>query len=298
MPASSKFLPPETAARVRRLELKARRIVEGFLSGQHRSPYFGQSVEFLQHRPYVPGDELRHIDWKVWARQDRLHVKQYEEETNLRLSLLVDASASMAYGQGDARKFDFAAQLAAALALLVQHQQDAVGLVTFAGRVLKQVPASNARHQLLRILEALQGTTPQDAADLSGLFGAVGELLPRRGVVVVISDMLDAGNQPLAGIGRLRAAGHDCILLHVLHPDELDFPFSGATRFEGLEIAQHLNCDPRALREGYLTALHEFLERTKRGCANLSIDYHLARTDRPAGEMIAAVAAARSRKRA
>jgi uncharacterized protein (DUF58 family) len=297
MSASSKYLPPETAARVRRLELKARRIVEGFLSGQHRSPYFGQSVEFLQHRPYVPGDELRHIDWKVWARQDRLHIKQYEEETNFRLSLLVDASASMAYGAGEQQKFDYAAQLAAALALLVQHQQDAVGLVTFADRVLKQIPASNARHQLLRIMEALQGTTPQDAADLSSLFASVGELLPRRGLVVVISDVLDGGPQPLAGIGRLRAAGQDCILLHVLHADELEFPFNGATRFEGLESSEFLNCNPRALREGYLEALHAFLERTKRGCANLSVDYHLARTDRPAGEVIAAVAAARSRKR-
>ena len=155
MPDSKRYLRPEVTARIRRLELTARRVVEGFLSGMHRSPYFGQSIEFLQHRQYVAGDELRHIDWKVYARQDRLHIKQYEEETNLRLQLLVDCSGSMSYGDGDENKFEYAASLAASLAYLALRQKDACGLYTFDTQLRNSVPAKSSQHQLNRMLTCL-----------------------------------------------------------------------------------------------------------------------------------------------
>jgi uncharacterized protein (DUF58 family) len=294
MHASNRFLPPDTAARVRRLELRARKVVEGFLSGLHRSPYFGQSIEFLQHRQYVPGDELRHIDWKVYARQDRLHIKQYEEETNFRCTILVDASASMAYGKKDHTKFDYAAQLAAAFALLVGRQQDAAGLVVFADRVIHRINASVRRNQLVRVLEALDGVQAADATDFAGVLREITESLPKRGVIILLTDLFDAGSQPLQALSQLRARGHDCILIQVLDRDEIDFDFSGPTRFEGLESSVQLPCNPRSLREGYLEALRVFLDSVKQACGNLGMSYHLAPTDRPASEVLAAVTAARS----
>ncbi|MCA8968112.1 MAG: DUF58 domain-containing protein, partial [Planctomycetes bacterium] len=157
---------PEAARRVARQELKARRVVEGFLSGMHRSPYFGQSIEFLQHRQYAPGDDIRHIDWKVWGRQDRLVIKQYEEETNLRLHLLVDSSASMKYGQGEQNKYEYASSIAACLAYLANRQQDATGLVTFDNKIRRNLSPRTSRYQLARILEALDGTGPNNTTDL------------------------------------------------------------------------------------------------------------------------------------
>src|SRR5205823_3795162 len=198
MPGSKRFLHPEAIKRISRLEIRARHIVEGFLSGMHKSPYFGQSVEFLQHREYVTGDDLRHVDWKVWARQDRLYVKQFEEETNLRCTLLMDISNSMAYGNGPLNKYEYACTLACSLAYLVLRQQ-----------------------------------------------------------------------------------GHDVLVFHVMDDEELDFPFNGPTRFEGLEIPDHLNCNPRALREGYLAALQTFLDEVRRECARTTCDYVLVRTGEP-----------------
>lgn len=287
MPDSRRFLRPDAVARVRRLELRARAAVEGFMSGMHRSPYFGQSVEFLQHRAYAPGDDLRHIDWKVWARQDRFHIKQYEEETNLRCHLVVDASTSMEYGKGDAHKFDCAASIAAALAMLVVRQHDAVGLVTFAGRVHTTLPARSNRKQLDRILEALDTTQPERTTDFAAVLRETAEAIPRRGLVVIISDLLDGGGSLRSGLQLLRRKGHDVMVVQTLHDDELDFPFNGSTRFEGLEGVAALNCNPRALREGYLEALEKYLEQVRRGCAALTVDYSLVRTSTPLGGVLA-----------
>ena len=286
MPGSKRYLRPEVTDRIRRLELSARRVVEGFLSGMHRSPYFGQSVEFLQHRQYTFGDEIRHIDWKVYARQDRLHVKQYEEETNLRLHLLVDRSGSMAYGDGEANKFDYSATLAASLAYLALRQQDATGLFTFDSQVRDVLPAKSNRQQLTRLLTLLQTVGADGRTDLPRVAREVTQAIARRGLIVIVSDLLGI-DELVEGLRVMRARGHDVALFHVLHDDEIDFNFSGATRFEGLESADFLNCNPRALREGYLEAMNAFLDKTRKACGRLSIDYMLVRTSDPLDAVLA-----------
>lgn len=286
MPDSKKYLRPEVSQRIRRMELTARRVVEGFLSGMHRSPYFGQSVEFLQHRQYHPGDELRHIDWKVYARQDRLHIKQYEEETNLRLTLLVDRSASMAYGDGDSNKFDYSASIAASLAYLALRQKDACGLITFDTEVRESVSPKSNQQQLLRILSLLDQVGADGRTDLIRVAKQVGQAIPRRGLVVIISDLLGVDSL-VEGLRVLRSRGHDVALFHVLHDDEIEFPFSGATRFEGLESEDMLNCNPRALRDGYVQALDDFLAATRQACGRLSIDYIQVRTSDPLDALLA-----------
>ncbi|MGI9441853.1 MAG: DUF58 domain-containing protein [Rubripirellula sp.] len=283
---------PEVTTRIRRLELKARRVVEGFLSGMHRSPYFGQSIEFLQHRQYTRGDEIRHIDWKVYARQDRLHIKQYEEETNLRLTLLVDQSASMAYGEGELNKFDYSASIAACLGYLALRQKDATGLYTFDTDVRGIVPAKSNQQQLPRILSMLDSVGADGRTDLTRVAKQVAQGIPRRGLVIIISDLLGVDNL-MDGLRVLRQRGHDVALFHVLHDDEMDFQFNGATRFEGLETEDFLNCNPRALREGYLEALDEFLNNTRRACGRLSIEYMQVRTSEPLDAVLAKFLATR-----
>jgi uncharacterized protein (DUF58 family) len=278
MSDSKRFLHPDAIKRIARLQLRARHIVEGFLAGMHRSPYFGQSVEFLQHREYAPGDDLRHVDWKVWARQDRLYVKQFEEDTNLRCTLLVDVSASMAYGSGAASKYEYACTLASCLAYLVLKQQDAVGCVAFDDKIRYQVPTRSKRNHLQSVIDALHVNTPRDKTDMYGILRSIAESIPRRGMTVLLSDMLADVENTLRGLRLLRQKGHDVLVFHVLHDDELDFPFTGPVRFEGLESQDHLNCNPRSLREGYLDALGAFLERMRRGCARDTIDYALIRS--------------------
>jgi len=286
MPDSKRFLRPEVTQRIRRLELTARRIVEGFLSGMHRSPYFGQSIEFLQHRQYTAGDETRRIDWKVLARQDRLVIKQYEEETNLRLHLLVDRSGSMAYGDGETNKFDYSAALAASLAYLAIRQQDATGLFTFDSKVRDVLPAKSNRFQLNRILQSLLTVGAEGRTDLPQVAKEVTQSIARRGLVCIISDLLGT-DELVEGLRVLRSRNHDVALFHVLHDDELDFNFSGATRFEGLESVDFLNCNPRALREGYLEAMNDFLDKTRNACGRLAIDYMLVRTSDPLDAVLA-----------
>ena len=278
MPASKRFLPPEAVKRAQRLELRARHIVEGFLSGSHRSPYFGQSVEFVQHRQYVAGDDVRHIDWKVWARQDKLVIKQYEEDTNLRCSLLVDSSESMSYGSGELNKFEYACTLAACIALLVLRQQDAVGSVLFDNKIRTRVPMRTSQSHLMDVLLSLENSKPAEKTDLEAVFKDVVQTFPRRGLMVLLTDLLGVEDSVLRGIDTLRRAGHDVMVLHIMDDEELDFPFSDPTRFEGLESDSHLTCNPRALREGYLRALEQFLERVRRTCAASKCDYLLIRT--------------------
>ena len=292
MPDSKRYLRPEVTTRIRRLELKARRVVEGFLSGMHRSPYFGQSIEFLQHRQYTRGDEIRHIDWKVYARQDRLHIKQYEEETNLRLTLLVDRSASMAYGDGELNKFDYSASIAACLGYLALRQKDATGLYTFDTDLRGTVPPKSNQQQLARILSMLDSVGADGRTDLTRVAKQVAQGIPRRGLVIIISDLLGVDNL-MEGLRVLRQRGHDVALFHVLHDDEMDFQFNGATRFEGLETEDFLNCNPRALREGYLEALDEFLNTTRRACGRLSIEYMQVRTSEPLDAVLAKFLATR-----
>jgi uncharacterized protein (DUF58 family) len=278
MPDSKRFLRPETIAKISRLEVRARHVVEGFLAGIHRSPFFGQSIEFRQHREYAAGDDLRHIDWKVWAKQDRFYIKQYEEDTNLRSALLVDVSNSMRYGRGPLNKFEYACTLAVSIAYLLLRQQDAVGCLAFDAAVRTRVPTHTKRGHLNSIIQALSVSEPGDKTDMQAILRGAVETYPRRGLMILVSDLLVDRESLFAGLRQLRQTGHDVLVFHVMDDDELDFPFNGATRFEGLEMPDHLNCNPRALRDGYLDALNRYLHDVRHGCARQGVDYTLVRT--------------------
>jgi uncharacterized protein (DUF58 family) len=286
-------LHPEAIKRISRLEIRARHVVEGFLSGMHRSPYFGQSVEFLQHREYVTGDDLRHVDWKVWARQDRLYVKQFEEETNLRCTMLVDVSRSMQYGNGALNKYEYACTLASSLAYLILKQQDAVGCVAFDEKVRMTVPTRTRSNHIFAIVDALAVSEPKDKTAMDSVLRQAAESLPRRGMVVLVSDLLVEREGLFRGLKLLRQRGHDVLAFHILDDDELDFLFSGPTRFEGLESIDMLNCNPRALREGYLAALNAYLDEVRRECARNVVDYKLVRTSDPLDAALASFLSAR-----
>ena len=287
MPDSKRFLHPEAIKRIGRMEIRARHVVEGFLSGMHRSPYFGQSVEFLQHREYVVGDDLRHVDWKVWARQDRLYVKQFEEDTNMRCHLLVDVSASMEYGDGAMNKYEYAATIAASLAYLILKQQDAVGCLTFDDQVRARVPTRSKRNHIMSIINSLDNNKPQNKTNLYDIFRAAAETFPRRGMMIVVSDFFSDMDATLRGLRLLRQRGHDVLVFHVMDDDELEFPFAGPTRFEDLESDIHLNCNPRALRDGYMQAVKEFLDDIRHQCAQNTVDYALIRTGDPLDAVLA-----------
>jgi uncharacterized protein (DUF58 family) len=295
--ASKRSLHPEVIKRIGRLEIRARHIVEGLLSGMHRSPYFGQSVEFLQHREYAVGDDLRRVDWKVWAKQDRLYVKQFEEDTNLRCCLLVDTSASMEYGSGPLTKCDYAITAAAALAYLLLRQQDAVGCAVFDESVRQAIPLRTSTSHLTTIVRALEQREPRDKTRLYDVLARVAETYPRRGMMVLISDLFVDPADVQRGLRLLRQRGHDVLVLHVLDDDELDFPFARPARFEGLETADELTCNPRALREGYLAALDQFLSTVRHSCARDNVDYALIRTSMPLDAALTAFLRHRLRER-
>src|SRR5947207_15618328 len=221
---TKRFLHPEAIKRIARIDLRATHIVEGFLSGMHRSPYFGQSVEFLQHREYAPGDDLRRVDWKVWAKQDRLYIKQYEEDTNLRCCLLVDVSASMEYGSGAMTKYDYAVTSAAALAYLLLRQQDAVGCAVFDESIRQTIPLRTSTSHLTTIVRALERREPRDKTKLFDVLARAAETYPRRGMMVLISDLLVDPADVLRGLRLLRQHGHDVLVLHVLDDEQLAFP--------------------------------------------------------------------------
>jgi uncharacterized protein (DUF58 family) len=288
MPASKRFLHPEAIGRIARLDLRARHVVEGFLSGIHRSSYFGQSVEFLQHREYARGDDLRHVDWKVWAKQDRFYVKQFEEDTNVRATLLVDISASMQYGAGPLNKYEYGCTIAGCLAYLLLRQQDAVGCLAFDESIRVRVPQRTKRSHLNSIVAALAAAQPAEKTDLQTILRGAAETYPRRGLMILISDLLVDRVGLFKGLKLLRQHGHDVLVFHVMDDDELDFSFSGPTRFEGLEMPLHLSCNPRALREGYLEAVGKYLEQVRHGCAQGDVDYVLLRTSQPLDAALAA----------
>jgi len=283
---SRRYLRPDAIARIARLELRARAVVEGVLAGLHKSPFKGQSVEFLQHREYARGDDLRRVDWKVWGRQDRLTVKEFEEETNLRLTLLVDCSASMDYvpdqpAAARLTKFDCAATLAASLAWLALSHGDAVGCAVFDDQVRGAVPARTARSHLASIVEVLERPRAGRPTAFAPVLRQVAETLPPRGLVAIVTDLLGDRDGVFQGLRLLRKRGHDLMLLHVMDDDELDFPFAGPTRFEGLELPDHVACNPRALRAGYLAEVEAFLAAARRRAATERCDYALIRTGEP-----------------
>jgi uncharacterized protein (DUF58 family) len=267
------------------LTLLARNVVEGFLSGVHRSPFKGFSVEFAEHRQYTPGDEIRHIDWRAYGKTDRYFIKEYEEETNLKSYLLVDASGSMGYkGRGKGpTKFQYAQYVAASLAFLMLHQMDAVGLITHDTKVRSLVPPKASPKHLLNVLTTLEQTAPGGETGMAALWHELAaHHLKRRGMVIILSDFFDDLEALTKALRHLRHRNHEVILFHVLAPEEIEFPFNRLTQFRDLEALDNRQVvDARRLREEYLKNFTSFCEQLCRRAGNMQIDYHLLRTDKP-----------------
>jgi uncharacterized protein (DUF58 family) len=267
------FLDPETIARLGSLDLKARTIVEGFLAGLHRSPFKGFSVEFAEYRQYLPGDDLATLDWKVYARTDRHFVKKYEEETNLDCHILLDVSRSMGYGSGAVTKIRYSSFLAAALAYLMNRQRDAVGLLTFDDRILSLLPASARAGHLTSVLVTLERLTLGHRTDVAKPLRDLAEAIRKRGLVVLISDLLDDPARVLEGLKHFKYRGTEVIVFQVLDPAELNFPFEQAARFRDAETADEVLAVPSAVREKYLQAIADLQQRYRRELQLAGIDF-------------------------
>jgi len=283
---------------MRHLQLTAAEAVEGFLTGRHKSPRRGVSVEFVERRPYVQGDDLRHLDWKAFARTDRLAVKRYEEETSLEATLVVDASHSMAYPEGGdptafATKYDYACQVAAALSFLVLRERDGAATALFDHTVSRVLTASTSPTHLQSILAALSEREPGGETDFEAVMGRLVNALPRPGIVVLVSDGFGDVENLGRAFGLLRARGHECVFLHVMHTDELTFPFEQLTRFEDLEGDGKLMVDAPALREGYIEALREWRAEVRRVCQVRGVEYELLDTSDPLERVLSAWLGAR-----
>jgi uncharacterized protein (DUF58 family) len=292
------YLDPKTLEKIKRLDVRARLVVEGFVTGEHKSPYHGFAVEFAGHREYSPGDDIKHIDWKVWSKTDRYYIKQYEEETNLRCTILVDASRSMGYSAaGGWSKFDYAATAAASLAYLLQQQQDAVGMITFNTRIVRNLPPSSHPGQLKLMLQELESTRPDDRTDVADVFGELARQIGSRGLVVLVSDLFVPLDELAKAAAQFRLRRHELVVFHVMHDDELTFPFRDNTLFRGLEIDLQLHAEPPALRRAYLEAVERYLAETRRICATAGADYVLLNTKDPLDAALAAYLAFRTRTR-
>jgi uncharacterized protein (DUF58 family) len=276
-----RFLDPAVIARLGTLELKARTIVEGFLSGLHRSPFKGFSVEFAEYRQYMPGDDLSTIDWKVYARSDRYYVKKFEEETNLDCHILLDVSGSMAYGSQALTKFEYGAVLAASLAYLMNRQRDSVGLAAFDEKIVAMLPASTRPGHLRGLLVTLDRLTLGRETNISQPLHHLADSLSKRGMVVLISDLLDDPDAVIRGLRHFHYRGTDVIVFHVIDPHELEFPFERATRFEDLETSEEITAVPGAVREHYLKQIGGMIDRYRRELGAGGIDYQLLSTNRP-----------------
>jgi uncharacterized protein (DUF58 family) len=301
MDSYERFYDPKVLARVGRLELRAKMVVEGVITGMHRSPYQGQSVEFTDHRAYVPGDDPRHIDWKVLGRADRIVLKRYEEETNLRGHVLLDSSESMRYSsRTGARertfsKYEYGGTLAASIAYLLQRQHDGVGLTLFDSAVRARIPASTHPATLLRLAEVMDATPPAGKTGLGGVLAGIAESLPRRGLVIIISDLFAPPSEIEDGLRAFALRRHDAMVFHVLDEAELTFPFEGNTLFHGLEGYPEIMAEPRSLREAYLEALRAYLDQVEKACSTLGIHYLRTHTGEPLDAAIVAVISARAR---
>lgn len=276
-------LDPRTLAQISELEFRARRVVEGFLAGLHRSPQHGFAVEFAQHREYAPGDDIKHLDWKVFGRTERYYLKQYELETNLICYLLVDASQSMSYGSRGTTKFDHARLAAASLGYLMAQQADSVGLAVFDLQIRRFLRPSGQPSQLKEIVRCLSDGPGATPTKLGPVLHEIARRASKPGLVLLLSDLLDDVPAILSGLQHLAFARHDIVVFHVIDAAEEDFPFENPTLFRGLEIPAEMLVDPRGLREGYLKQFRAFRDELQRGCRMLKIDLVPLRTDQDVG---------------
>lgn len=296
--SAAKYLDPQALDKIKRLDVRARLVVEGFITGQHRSPYNGFAIEFATHREYAPGDDLRHIDWKVWSKTDRLYIKEYEEETNLNCHLLVDCSRSMRYGEKTGwSKFDYAATAAASLGYLMQQQQDSVGLVMFSNKIDKALKSSSNPSHLKLILHELDQAQPDDKTDVSDPFFALAAQIRQRGMVVLFSDLFLDPDELAKSLSQFRLRKHEVVVFHVMHHDELEFPFQENTLFRGMEVEAELHTEPRALRKTYMEAVERYLARVRKVCAVAGIDHVLLDTSKPLGGVLSSYLNFRAKSR-
>ncbi|MGE4159625.1 MAG: DUF58 domain-containing protein [Planctomycetota bacterium] len=284
---------PRSLERISRLELKARRLVEGIVAGQHRSPFKGFSIEFADHREYVAGDDLRYLDWKVFAKSDKHYIKQYEEETNLDLLVVLDASESMKYGEGETSKWEVAKGLCAALAYLVSLQQDMAGLVLAAGSEAVHVPQGSSRAHLHKVLMALDRASPAGTAQPEAMANLAASHLKRRGIVVWVGDFFAPTEELVKGLRRLGHSGHEVMALQVMHRDEIEFPFTDYTRFDGLEATGQITLQPQSLRAAYRKEAEAFVKDTAKAFARHSAEHQLVITDEPLDAALARLLAQR-----
>jgi uncharacterized protein (DUF58 family) len=283
MPEESyrRFLDPAVVSKLASMELRARLVVEGFVTGLHRSPYKGFSVEFAEHRQYMPGDPLKHIDWNVYGKTDRFYIKEYEEETNLRGYILLDASRSMAFGADTVSKLEYGRYLAAALIYLMLKQQDSVGLLVFDQAIREFIPPRSNPRQLHVLLSELDRAAPSSETEIGVVLHELARRMRRRGLVILISDLLDDPDDVLPGLKHFRHLKHEVIVFHVLDPREAEFRFERDATFRDMETGDLMTTEPFAIRGDYVEAVDRWLGRLRSECAESRIDYVPIRTSTP-----------------
>jgi len=268
------YFDPKVLAGVKNLQLRARAVVDGVMVGIHTSHAKGLSSEFEEHRGYAPGDDTRHIDWKAYAKFDRYFIKEYRKTTNLKANLVMDCSASMSYASDGMSKFDYGSTLAATLTYLMLKRQDAVGLITFADKIETMIPPKTAHDHLFAVLKALENTTPQGETSVASVLQDLAASLKRRGMIILISDLLDKPEEVIKGLKQLRSRGNEVIVFQLLDRDELQFPFKEPSRFQDLEEDLQLLADPQAIRSAYLETLRSLMEAYRQACFAHQIDYN------------------------
>jgi len=296
MQTGYRFLEPQSLARVKNLSVVARGVVEGFISGLHSSPYKGFSVEFAEHREYTAGDDPRHLDYRMLGRTDRLFIKQYEEETNMRVQILLDTSGSMGYGHdGKITKLEYGSYLTAVLSYLMTRQQDSVGLTTFDTAIRLDMPARGSPRHFNEMMHRLESIVPGRETDIAETLHKLANRFKRRCLIVLISDLYDEPEDVLRALHHFRHRRHEVILFHVLDKAEIDFPFRDTTAFHDLETDERIQIDPAYVREEYVAQMEKFIENYRRACAEAQIDYVLTDTTVPYDFMLSQYIAKRNR---
>ncbi len=294
-----KYLSPEVLNQIRHLELTARNVVEGFIAGLHRSPYRGFSVEFAQHREYVPGDDLRFLDWKAYAKSDKYYIKEYEEETNFRCTIVLDTSESMRYQSGsNLSKLDYGRYMAASLAYLIQKQSDAAGLALFDEKLYDYIPASNSQAMLMRMLATMHEREPTKKTNIGEVLVDVAQRSGRRSLVIIISDLFDDMKHLRKGLENLVARKHDPVVFNLMDVQEREFTFDRLTQFLGMEGYPDLLVDPKSLKKAYLKEVAEFTSKVRRTCLRARTDFVPVDTATPLGVVLQAYLAKRAGVRA
>ena len=290
-----KYLDPSILAQLQGLELKARLIVEGSISGKHKSPYKGFSVEFAEHKSYFPGDDLRYIDWKLYAKTDKFFIKQFEEDTNLKTYLLLDVSSSMNFGKDTTNKLEYGRFLVVALSYLTLAQRDSVGLLTFNNAIDTYIPPRNEMNHLHYLVDVLEKTECKGHTGIAHALHYLANKIRRRGLIIVISDFLDNQNTVLKNLRYLHRMKHEVIVLHLLHPDELSLPYHGMIQFSHMEHEQTLTAVPDRIRKNYIDRVTRFISHYEKKCWREGIDYHRIMTDVPLEDTILQFIAKRKR---